>query len=241
MKAEYSMRTISIATAARILDESADTLRGYRHGRLGDLGSVGTRSGRELELELRDLMLFALTSAFVRQNRPLETCAKLASTWLPTVDHLVAGRIGGDGRTVYAIEAVRADGTVERFVADGVDMLTQAMVELAGAASISVTNLSALVATIQTGWSIAVDGPESARASLAAALVGELADVQAAVLADFDRQAARIAPPKKERAPKERPYTFDPPTVTSNGTFTIAGDASPVAAGKSARKRRVHP
>jgi len=209
----------SFVTAARIIDEHPETVRSWRHKRLGPLGEIGEPSGRDLLLELREVMLLALVSALNNQNRPLEVSAAVAPRWLDYVDLVATGQLGADDRNVYAVEARYPDGHVTRYVADGVDQLQEAMAAVAGSAAISVLNLSELVARVQTGWIIATRGVDAARADYLTHLHDVPEGERAALLAEFDRVASRVAPPPRlKRAGR----------VTANGTFAPEATPEPV-------------
>lgn len=206
----------SLVTASRIVGEQPEVFRAWRHAGIGTLGEIGERVGRDLQLELSEVMLLALVSALNRQNRPLEVSAALASMWMRTIDDMFAGHLGADGQNVYAVEATYRDGRVQRYAADGLGFLQQAMAAAEGAASITVLNLSEVVTRIEAGWLIATKGVEAARDVLLTHIAGASAEEQAAHLAEFDRVAARVAPPTR------------PGRVTANGTFTLEGSPEPV-------------
>lgn len=190
--------TVNLATAARIIGEQVMTLKRWRFLGVGPLAELGTRPGRDLELDESEVLHFALVAAVHGGALSLVEAAAKADSLMST---LTADDFGQKSYPVYAVE-VRGKNIADQYIVEGHAKLQEFVTEFADALAISILNLSELRIRVHAGLTIAAMGAVAFKEWAAAQhREGKIDDSN---LAAFNKLADQVAPPKAPRTTAAR-------------------------------------
>lgn len=194
------MDQVSLATAARIINEQPETLRGWRHRRLGRIAEIGRQVGRDLKLDVSEVCLLALVSAYAKLNQPLDLSNTLAEFFLKKEQE----RSGSDCTwqcvpnlkegSLYAIQIKPSPGSGKSWTiaVDHKDLVGKIDQIAPNVSSISLLNITDIIEQTVLGWMIATKGETAARCALEDKLKIAPPERHGTMKKEFDQLVRRV-------------------------------------------------
>jgi hypothetical protein len=206
---------ISLGTSALVCGESPGTFRALISEYLPNLG---VREGKERRINVWETAALRTVTEFTSSTITLKQAAQRVSGLLPVLRQIVEGKLGKKGY-VYAVECWGLIGGAhkrEGYIVEGQQDLGLCCAEATslGWPNVRVLNLSHVLAEVAHGWSIAVNGPEMARALLENTLQGKTEGEQELARSIFAEMAARLDPlgDRRPKAPERTNWQMGGPS-----------------------------